>query len=354
MHENVRNKRMRILGSLLLAWGPFAIFWSMMTIVSFDVEPLGAFTQGVGTIGSAAVLSLVVWWLTGQRPWPPTIRPSFYAMHVIAGVTFSLAWLVFGIVAVSLLNFEPLPNMVEAMQAFLGWRMLTGFWLYGLIAGVSYTLRGREALRRHEQAALKAEALVSSAQLDALRSRINPHFFFNTLHALSALIHKDPDLADDAVDRIGHLMRKVLASDSHDPVPLSEEWAFTREYLELEKLRLGDRLRVIESIDSEADSCVVPQFVLQPLVENAVLHGVAPRPEGGIVKVGALCRRGRLEVQVEDDGPGPGAHEGNESKGLDLLRKRLDVLYDGDASVRLARSPRGGCVATINLPAEKK
>jgi len=348
------RSRTRVVLLMALAWAPFAVLWALFNIISFGAHPGIALLGGFTTIGSAALLSIGVWSMTRRVPWPSHVHPRFYVAHVAAALLYAFGWIVLSIAANSVVYGEPISAFLENTKAILTWRMLTGVWLYGMIAGVAYVIRMREVLRRQEQEAIRAQALASEAQLEALRARLNPHFFFNALHALSGLIHRDPDKADDALDRIGALLRRSLAADASRLVPLSEEWEFTSDYLDLERLRLGERLRVGAAIADEARACLVPPFTLQPVVENAVLHAVAPAAAGATIAVSAERRDGRLRLVVEDDGPGEeAAPTGREGHGLDLLRRRLEAHYGARASLEAGAAPAGGWRVAIELPAEE-
>ena len=206
-------------------------------------------------------------------------------------------------------------------------------------------------MREERRNALRAEAAASRAQLGALRAQLNPHFLFNALHSLAALVRHDAGRAEEALERLGGLLRYAL-DEAGDRVPLQQEWDFVRDYLQLEQLRLGDRLRVEESFDAEARGALVPPFTLQPLVENAIRHGVARVPEGGRVRVTARVRDGRLTLRVEDDGPGCAPAEWISAPGLGLrsLRERLAASYAGDARFDVATSPGAGFAASVELP----
>jgi len=347
--------RARLLFWVALAWAPFALLWGLFNVLSFGARPAQALITGFNAIGWAAILGLGVWWVTGRLSWPASVRPSFYLAHVALALVYSSLWSVFGTFTALLLTREELAQFYEVLTAYISWRMLAGVWLYGLIAGVGYALRIREALVRQERAAIRAEALAVQAKLDALRARLDPHFFFNALNTLSGLIHRDPGEADDALDRIGQLLRRTLAADGTSPVPLADEWSFALEYLELERLRLGDRLRFEAAIDPATDRCLVPTFTIQPLVENAVRHAIAPRLAGGTLRVSAVRNDGRVRVEVHDDGPGPGPANGvpGTGQGLDLLRRRLEALYGGAARLTLETEPGGGTCATVELPAQE-
>jgi sensor histidine kinase YesM len=215
--------------------------------------------------------------------------------------------------------------------------------------GWHYYQRYRE---RELQAAELGRELVE-ARLDALRLQLNPHFLFNTLHAISALIHEDPEAADRMVARLSDLLRLSLDQSKPQEVPLSEEIAFLDRYLEIELTRFGDRLKIEKQIAAEAQDALVPFLLLQPLVENAIRHGIEPREETGHVAISAQRNNGVLELRISDDGAGlsgaaaAGAREGI---GLSNTRSRLQHLYGTEFKFELAELAHGGLEARISIP----
>jgi LytS/YehU family sensor histidine kinase len=212
-----------------------------------------------------------------------------------------------------------------------------GTWLYLAIAGVSYGRRAEAALSAGERARAAAEILARDSQLAALNAQLQPHFLFNALHTVSSLVHVDPDRADRALDELGHLLRYALRQSSED-VTLRQEWEFTRDYLAFEALRLGDRLRLETNVGEDALAAAVPPFILQPLVENAVRHGVANSASGGDVAVRIARDQGVVTLSVTNtiaDGAGSAGMAGT---GLQRLRDRLALKYGPPWSWRMEQS----------------
>jgi LytS/YehU family sensor histidine kinase len=219
-------------------------------------------------------------------------------------------------------------------------------------------LRLAESLREVEEvrlveARLREEA--ARAELAALQARINPHFFFNTLNTISALLPDAPAAAEEMVLRLAELFRYTFRVADAGPVPLSEELDFIRGYLEIERARFGGRLRVAWEVDPAARDARVPGLLLQPLVENAVAHGIAPLARGGTVTIRAGREDGRLAVEVEDDGAGVGTADLDlvrDDHGLGNVRRRLDALFGSQATLRILPGPEGrGTRARIAMPA---
>src|SRR5437763_1958090 len=158
--------------------------------------------------------------------------------------------------------------------------------------------------REHEVVTAELQRELVEAKLEALRMQLNPHFLFNTLHAVSALIHEQPEAADRVVARLSELLRLSLDQSRPQEVPLCEELNFLDRYLEIEQTRFADRLQIEKDIEPRAAAALVPYLILQPLVENAVRHGIEPREDAGRLRISARCSDGTLQLRVGDDGAG--------------------------------------------------
>lgn len=220
-----------------------------------------------------------------------------------------------------------------------------------LTAGIAleYFRRFREG----QFAAARLQTEMVEAQLLALRSQLNPHFLFNALNSVIALMDKDVPAAQRMVARIGELLRLSLGANEAE-VPLARELHLVRQYLEIEQIRFGDRLSVSIDVPSDLLDVDVPNLVLQPLVENAVVHGVAPRPGPGHVRVLVRREHDTLSLQVVDNGVGllrNGSHVGH-GIGVGNTRARLSAIYGNSATLTLRQPQSGGCVAEVRLPLE--
>ena len=215
-------------------------------------------------------------------------------------------------------------------------------------------LRATEkSLAESQVRAAQAESAASRAGLAALQARLNPHFLSNALHSVAALIATDPDGAEEALDRLGDLFRYALEQSERRSVPLEEEWNFVKDYLSIEQMRLGRRLSVEMMLEPDVAECEVPPFVLQPLVENAIRHGITPRREGGTVRVGARRVGHRVELLVSDDGPGadPSAVAHSLGTGLRTLRQRLALDGAARPHFDIETAPNAGFRVRVTLAA---
>jgi len=305
--------------ALIAAWLPFVALWQLFAM-QMGATFWKALPHSLYAIGTAAILGLAVTRLCSRVPLQ--LRPSFYAIHFGGAAVYAATW-AFGMWA-----FDRPPRN----SFVVGW-IVEGVWIYAIIAGTSYAFQ-------MQRRALEIEKSLAVTRLDALRSRLHPHFLFNALHTVGALVRHDPAEAEGAVEKLGDMLRYTLRDGDADAVSFSEEWEFTRRYLEFEQLRYGERLRVKADIDPRSLQCSAPLFALQTLVENAVHHSIETRAEGGTIEVSARVAGEGLEITVRDDGaPHPAfghplpAGRG-EGSGLRTLRERLQTVYGTTLDVR--------------------
>ncbi len=205
--------------------------------------------------------------------------------------------------------------------------------------------------------------LLLEARLDALQRQINPHFLFNTLNSIASLIRSEPELAREMIVKLGRILRTLLR-ERDAFVPLEEELAFTDDYLDIEVVRFGEKLRVVKEIAEEALPLEVPSMLLQPLIENSIKHGLEPRINGGTVTVRGRVLADKLMLEVEDDGVGMSPERsvtpvdgiGHEGMGIGMrnVRERMQVLYEGGADVEIVSRPGRGTRIRLLLPALTK
>jgi LytS/YehU family sensor histidine kinase len=244
----------------------------------------------------------------------------------------------------------------------LQWQLFSGRMIYGTLASVSYVVQVAERLRHEEARAARAESLRVRAELEALRAKLNPHFLFNTLHSLMALVRHNPRAAEQSLEQFAALLRYTLSLESDpsgngaagrtDDVTLASEWKFVENYLALERLRLGRRLRVEADVAADLLDCTLPALTLQPLVENAIKHAIAPRAQGGTLRILARLEADEtLRLEVADDGPGIDLARPREAGlGLPLVRRRLETRYGGRAGFRVETEPGAGFRVVVRVP----
>ena len=338
------------------AWLPHATIYATIFFIAAGPSIPRAIFWTLCNVGSAALLGVVVLRLCDRLPWTPYGRARFFAVHVAAALTYATAWISFMMLLLSIEQSIAAGRWTPTAfaGAIVAWSVLLGVMIYATIASIAYVIQVSTRLREEE-------ALRAKAELKILRAQLNPHFLFNTLHSLMALVRHDQRAAEDALERFGELLRYALKvgreeADESDDVSLDEEWAFVRNYLALEKLRLADRLEVEARIAPESLECAVPAFTLQPLVENAIKHAIAPEVRGGKVTIASHVDDGDVVIEVVDDGPGasPAAIEASPGFGLRAVRRRLELRYPGRAHFALSTEPGRGVAVRIRVPAERK
>jgi anti-sigma regulatory factor (Ser/Thr protein kinase) len=296
----------------------------------------------------------------------PRNTASLLLLHGLGALAFVLLWQ--GTDYLLAHAFYGADHAQATLEQRVLWRAMWGVFGYlALVFGFGGALHARRAQAAAVSAA-RAEAALVRAELAAISGKLNPHFLFNTLNSLLMLTRRDPARAEQALLGFARMMRYVLDTSrgAGDRVPLRDDLAFVRDYLALESLRLGDRLRVEWHVTPEAEDAEIPPLTLQPLVENAVVHGLSGRVEGGLLQLHARLDGGLLHLRVVDDGvgcqwppepdPAPaspratpaGARRGG--VGLAALRRRFELDYDGAASFQVRSAPGQGCEITILIP----
>jgi hypothetical protein len=291
----------------------------------------------------AAIAGLGVVWICSRLPLIDRRRPWLPAVHGVLALVYSGFWIgcVFGLnrVASAGTVASSLPP-----RHVVHWHLLAGCLLYAVMASVTFG-------RSH---ALEAQRRLRSAELRLVQAQLDPHFLYNTLHAIFALGRDEPAAGERALETFVGLLRYVVRVHREELglVLLQDEWDFTRRYIDLEAMRLRERLRVTVSLDQEILDWPVPPLILQPLVENAIRHGIEPLAEGGEVRVEARREGDHVTLRVADDGNGS-PHDAAASGGIGLrgVRVRLEHLYGESArSVEVATGQGIGYAVTLRIP----
>jgi two-component sensor histidine kinase len=248
-------------------------------------------------------------------------------------------------------NWQP-----EHLMDYVG-GVMGSFYIMLCWSGLYFGIKYYQQLQEQTEQTLKAVAATHQAQLKMLRYQLNPHFLFNTLNAISTLILDGAnDTANQAVSRLSDFLRYTLDNDPMSRVTLGSELDALDLYLEIEKVRFGDRLIIEKDIDDRAERALVPSLILQPLIENAIKYAITPSEEGGTLRITARVQQGTLAVQLSDTGPGLGnGNNGQKSSGVGLknTRERLQQLYGDEQAFTLAPNEPTGLTVTINLPFEE-
>ena len=341
------------------AWLPYAASYFLI----FRLERSSyhqALLDAVLNVLPAALLGVAVFWFAGYLSWPRYRPAKLFPAHLSGAIVFAGVWWA----SVQLLmSLQML--IVSHHWRFNAWGMYAAQWqafsglmVYGTLIGFSYMVQAQDRARQEERLRMEAEALRVRSDLSALRSQLNPHFLFNTLNSVVTLVGSDPAKAEQALLSLSSMLRYALGSRSEieeAEVTFEEELRFTEAYLALEKLRLGDRLRIERTIDPAALVLELPSLTLQPLVENAIKHSISKRPEGGTLAIRATARQGCLLIDVWDDGEGASPEQLANSSGLGLktVRRRVELYYEELASMTVLAAPEGGMTISLRLPQDE-
>ena len=315
-------------------------------------------------VGIWALLTPLVFWVARRYPAERGAWAARLAGQVALGIAVAVAieYVTRGLLRPVLSGPPPPGREWTLAGTFNRLRFLDEFIVYlaVLVAGYARSALFQVQERRAEAERLTAdrarlEADLAQARLSALQMQLHPHFLFNTLNAISALVERDPAGVRTMIARLSSLLRRVLEAPAQ-AVPLRDEVAFLRDYLDVQRVRFQGRLEVEEALEAGILEALVPPLILQPLVENAVGHGVSQIEDGvGVIRLVARRERDRLVLRVEDNGPGPeaerrGLEDGRARVGLANTRARLEALHGADASFALRPGLEGGAVAEVTLP----
>jgi len=343
MHPLLATRRRLLL--YLLAWAPVIALLSKAGMVS-GARALPAAAVFTPACLVFAFVCLSPWQICRARPLTPAAAPGLLATFLAAGLAGSGL-----LVGVAVALAYAIDRAAVPGRNLIGLLLVLGVLLYLLSAGLHYALLAAEASLAAEKRATEARALAREAELQALRIQLNPHFLFNSLHSISALTTLDGGRAREMCLRLADFLRSSLGFGGRELIPLREELALARSYLEVERVRFGERLRVEEIVFPECEECGIPPLLLQPLVENAVKHGVGGLLDGGVIRLAAARSEAQVSIVIEnpfDPEVPPAGHVG---LGLENVRRRLRIRY-GQAASFDAGEKEGIYRVELRLPCE--
>lgn len=349
--------------------GPWAVSWLAATLLSMllayqnlpVIQQAGLalnlwdlFLRELVVWYSWVLFLPLIWWLAMRFPVSGAWRWRNLAIHAFAAPLVVLAVvLLFSMLRLSMFGGELMPRAPYAEAIFIVYRRLFAFFLF-VYAAIVAALRGwQQAVARREGqlAQARLETLLHESRLENLRAQLDPHFLFNALNAISSLVGHDAVRARQMIARLSGLLRMSLGQDGKGLIPLGRELELLGVYLEIQQLRFGDRLNVRLDLDDRVEQALVPHLVLQPLVENAVHHGIEQRADAGNIEISVGIGDDRLRITVTDDGPGFPV-EPDEHIGLGNLRGRLQLHFGDAAELRWENLPEGGARVIVLLPFE--
>jgi two-component system sensor histidine kinase AlgZ len=343
----------RRLGLYLLAWIPLAGLLLYLLIGGGQLGVGEAALFSVIVCGVYAFICLSAWYSCRATPIESSSFLRLITTHLLAAMLLSLIWCLPALGFAFLLSFIPtfhgLNERVRQVTALL-WTI--GILLYLLSVGLHYVLLALESSRMAEQRESAARILARDAELRALKAQINPHFIFNSLHSISALTTLDSARARDMCISLSDFLRMTLGMGEKITIPLSEELSLLHKYLAVEKIRFGMRLEMKETVQPEALNCIVPPLLLQPLIENAVNHGISHLPEGGWIRLDIKERSDSLHIEVENTYDPDSPPRRTNGMGLKIVQQRVEARFGGQAAFAVAKEDNLFRV-TMNFPAER-
>ena len=345
--------------------GLYVLIWTLIGVIFVGPFVLRHTAEGASPPWNEVVSHFVGWYLWGllfpfiwrlTRRWPfdRARWPAWLGRNLALGLAFSLVY-----EALNLVKYIVLTGPVDD-PLLRGWNHLrAGIWYYLLvyfaIVAVIQLTTYYEKLRDHELVASRLEGQLAQANLQMLKMQLHPHFLFNTLNAISALMHRDVDAADKMISQLSDLLRMALEKDDRHQIRLDKELDFLHRYLAIEQIRFRDRLKVEIDVEPACLAAQVPRLILQPLVENSIRHGIAMRSAAGRLGITAVRKDDRLAMTVADDGPGLAPNRPlRPGVGLANTQARLEQLYGEDYTLEFVNADGGGFEVHVEIPFEEK
>jgi two-component system sensor histidine kinase AlgZ len=349
---NIPERPTSRLGLYLLSWAPIT---AILTYLMAKPSGLGWWNATFLVVPLCLIYAFVclsAWYSCKAAPIQSTPPRRLFVTHTVAAVLVSLLWVeVAKLIAYLLSQMRSFQGLDQEFAPQASLLFAAGFMLYCLAVASHYVILEIEQSRAAQARALETSILARDAELKALKAQINPHFLFNSLNSVSALTSIDAARAREMCILLADFLRLTLGLGEKVLVPLREELELLQKFLAIEKVRFGERLHVDATVTTLAQGCLLPPLLLQPLVENAIIHGIATQPGGGTVRLSAECTAGRLHVVVENsvDPDATPARKGG--LGLANVRQRLETRYGKEATLRTAAEEELFRV-TISIPAE--
>lgn len=328
-----------------LIWVAYGFITALIISVNVGIPFMWAITGQILLSALMGVTSIPPWLLLlkgmHSKPWHSKI-----VAHTLIAPLYGVAnYAGYSLILYIMTGENPIADRYE-------WIILFNVMIYIIQFSVFHAVTIMKELRWRERQALELSALATEQELAALNTQMNPHFLFNTLNSISAMVSRDAEETRSMIARLADLLRYTINASKKDFVLLSDEIRFTKSYLELESKRLEDRLMITYAIAPEALSCKIPPLIVQPLVENAIKHGIEPSEDGGVLQLQASTDNGRLMIVVRNTGSGEGAVKRDEGSGVGLMNitSRLRLLYGDRASLSTNSPKEGEFEVTLSLP----
>jgi two-component system LytT family sensor kinase len=353
---------MTIRATIQIRWVKWLIgfvFWTLIglsfacqfhissSMAGLDVPWRQAINYALGDWYVFALLSVPVIRLARTFHFEAGSRGHCLAVHLLGSAVFSLAYM---LLRAWVGTWQSAAAFREAFQPLLVKTWHFNFLIYWVMVAVTCAFDFYRKYRERELRAIELEKRLAQAKLQALQMQLNPHFLFNSLHSISALMHQDVDAADRMISRLSDLLRAALDRTETQEIPLRKELEFLQRYLEIERIRFGDRLEVEIQAAPETLEASVPNLILQPLVENAIRHGIEPHARPGRIRFLARRQADELTLEVHDNGGGFASQAPMDGVGLSNTRARLRTLYGDGQQLEFYTPPEGGLSVRLTIP----
>jgi sensor histidine kinase YesM len=342
--------RLRNLGIYLLAWIPLAAMLAYLLKASGGLGWREALALSLPLCLVYAFVCLAAWYPCRVTPLDTSSFSRLALTHLLAALLSSTVWLVIARVLATVLDRVGFVSIETRLLQHLPILGITGVLLYLLSVTFHYVLISQENAREAQARALEAQVLARDAELKALRAQVNPHFLFNCLHSISALTSLDSGRAREMCILLADFLRATLRLGGKENITLEEELTLIRGYLAIEKVRFGARLQMEEKVESEIGNVMIPPLLLQPLVENAIRHGIANLPEGGVIRLGAQRVDQSVAIEVENSFDPESPASLKTGVGLENIRQRLRTRYAEAAKINV-KSEGNRFLVRVSLPA---
>ncbi|HXL23542.1 MAG TPA: histidine kinase [Candidatus Dormibacteraeota bacterium] len=341
-------------GAYLLAWIPLAAILVYLMATAGHLSWTESIVLVLPLSALYVLVCLAAWYPAKGAPLETTPLSRLALTHLIAAALLSLAWVQIAKgLAYALSRFPTFAQLPQHLAPHIPILFGAGFLLYLLAVAYHYVVLSLEASQEAEARVMKSGLLARDAELRALKAQVNPHFLFNSLNSISALTSIDPERARDMCILLAEFLRMTLGLGEKTSIPLQEELGMLERFMAIEKVRFGARLQMEEDIQEACKPLLIPALLLQPLIENAVGHGIANLPEGGTVWLAAHCTDGRLEITIRNTFDPESTSARRSGRGLANVRRRLEARYADQASLQ-ARADGNEFRVDLSLPAETK
>ncbi len=356
-----KNRRLVKWFGIWAVWTLFALFFASQFALQnqLSANPVSFWRILMWQLVSGYIwfaISPVILYFARRFPFDDGRWKTSVPVHLVACIAIALFQLLLDAFVLTRLGYPPnrqFANFAEAYKFFVLVNLHLSILIYMGVVGIWSTYTYYQRYRERELQTSKLEARLAQSRLQVLKMQLHPHFLFNTLNAISELIYKDPESADRMITDLSDLLRLSFENLEVQEIPLKQELEFLEKYLKIEQMRFHDRLSVHMQISPETLDASVPNMILQPLVENAIKHGIAPRSSGGRIDISSVRNNGHLEINVSDDGLGVPFGDLNnlpEGVGLSNTRRRLRHLYGDRHSFGLKKLEKGGLEVTLEIP----